>query len=202
MSKHYQTSEEFIRYQLLKSQGDLKLASSLVLTPIERDFINYLLQNLPRDEAAFRASNSSGRASKHPRSNTKFWQERGYKLSSSQRVKDYLASIHQEYDMAKLLKPITIENVVGVLHKLLHDESLEPKDRIKSGEILLKHLGGFKQHQEARAPKHLTIINNLTPAEIDKELENVSLALNYKKDETIHTVETEEYYDDENEQDL
>jgi hypothetical protein len=196
MSKHYQTSEEFIRYQLLKSQGDLKLASSLVLTPIERDFINFLLQNLPRDEAAFRASNTNGRQSKHPRSNIKFWQERGYKLSSSQRVKDYLSSVDQQYDMAKLLKPITIENVVGVLHKLLHDESLEPKDRIKSGEILLKHLGGFKQHQEARAPKQLTIINNLTPAEIDKELENVSLALNYKKDSTIHEVQAEEYYDE------
>jgi len=196
MSKYCTTPEEFIRYQLLKSEGDLKLASSLVLTPIERDFINFLLQNLPRDEAAFRASNTNGRASKHPRTNIKFWQERGYKLSSSQRVKDYLSSVDQQYDMAKLLKPITIENVVGVLHNLLHDESLEPKDRIKSGEILLKHLGGFKQHQEARAPKQLTIINNLTPAEIDKELENVSLALNYKKDTTIHEVQAEEFYDE------
>ena len=200
MGKHNESQEEFLRRTKLMSEGKTKLAMALALTPIERAYVNALLKTGHKAEAAYIASNTGGRKSKHPRSNTTYWGQRAFKIASSTRVQEYLANVDQNIEPEDLTTPVSINDVTKVLGELLHNTEIEPRDRIKAGEILLKHLGGFNKHQEARAPKQLTVINNLSPSEIDRELENISLSLSPPpklSDEQIYDLEQEEYTEDE-----
>lgn len=69
---------------------------------------------------------------------------------------------------------VTVDHIKGVLTTFLDDEGEETKNRIKAAELLLKHLDGFKQHNESKAPKSLTILNSMTKDEIDAEMKKIS----------------------------
>lgn len=168
MSKYKQTGEEVIRGFVLKD--DKKLRSELELTDRENVFVEeYLSNGFDHAKAAFKAVNAFGEPSPNGADEHYYWQRQGHKFLRIQRVKDYIATHHKKTEI-KLNKVITIDSVVGVLDKILHTEDAENKDRIKAGEILLKYLNAFKPHNEAKAPKSLTIISNMTAGEIELEM--------------------------------
>ena len=186
MSKHKQSGDEVIRGFVLKD--DKKLRSELELTDRENVFVTeYLSNGFNESHAAFKAVNAFGQPSPHPQTDNFYWKRQGYKFLRVQRVKDYIATHHKKTEI-KLNKEITIESVVGVLDKILHTEDAENKDRIKAGEILLKYLNAFKPHNEAKAPKSLTIISNMTAGEIELEMAKMIGTLP-TQDDTITEVE-------------
>ena len=91
----------------------------------------------------------------------------------SYRATNFLESTSVSTYLAKHLnKPKSMSNiddVLKVISSILHDESAENKDRLKAGELLLKHHGAFEKHQTQRAPKSI-VLNQITEMS-DKELE-------------------------------
>jgi hypothetical protein len=62
-----------------------------------------------------------------------------------------------------------IDDVLKVISSILHDENAENKDRLKAGELLLKHHGAFEKHNVQKSSK--SIVLNQVTALSDKELE-------------------------------
>lgn len=169
MSKHKQVPEEIIRGYALADDPDLKAA--LELTPREQIFVDEYLENgFDVKKAAFKAVNSIGEPSPRPWSDFAHWSSVGNKLLKIPRVQQYIDAHHRKAEI-RIGQPITIESVVDVLNKILHKEEAEDRDRIKAAEVMLKHLNGFKSHNEAKAPKSLTVISSMSEGEIAKELE-------------------------------
>jgi hypothetical protein len=73
---------------------------------------------------------------------------------------------------------VTTTEVLEVLKDILHKEDAENKDRIKAGEILLKHLNAFKDHNTSKASKQLNITTNKSTEDLMKELENLGGLVN------------------------
>jgi hypothetical protein len=168
MSKHARETEEIVRGFVLKDTPEV--ASYLELTPREKVFCEeYLSNGYNRAKAAFKAVNTYGEPSPHPLSKSDYWAREGYKLMAIKRVHTYIQA-HIKMGEIKLGKPLTVESVTQVIGDILYDGTLEPRDRLKAGEILLKHLGGFTKHNESRAPKQLTVINGMSPKELEDEL--------------------------------
>jgi hypothetical protein len=69
---------------------------------------------------------------------------------------------------------VSTEEVLEVLKEILHKDDAENKDRIKAGEILLKHLNAFKEHNQAKAPKSLTITTNKSTEELISDIKQLS----------------------------
>jgi phage terminase small subunit len=191
MGKHNQSHEEFIRSWV--HRGNPALLAELELTDRERVFCEeYLSNGFNRNKSAFKAVNSSGAISKHPITNGVYWSQQAYKFLQIDRVKNYLKAHTEEMEI-KLGNPISIDSVVEVLGDILHNDEATHKDRIKAGEILLKHLNAFSAHNESKASKQLTVINGMTPSQVDDELTQAMKKLSMDKplkDDNITEVET------------
>lgn len=169
MSKHKQVPEEIIRGYALADDPDLRAA--LELTPREQIFVDEYLENgFEKKKAAFKATNAFGEQSIRPWSDGSYWTQQANKFLAIPRVQQYIDAHHRKAEI-RIGQPITIESVVDVLNKILHKEEAEDRDRIKAAEVMLKHLNGFKSHNEAKAPKSLTVISSMSESEIAKELE-------------------------------
>lgn len=187
MSKHRQEPEEIVRGFVLADDPALK--SSLELTDRERIFVDeYLANGFDKHKASFKATNAFGEPSKRPWSDRSYWAQQGNKFLAIERVKTYIDTHHQKAEI-RVGSPITIESVVDVLNKILHKEDAEDRDRIKAAEVMLKHLNGFKSHNEAKAPKSLTVISSMSESEIAKELETALKTLPLKDNNIIEAEE-------------
>lgn len=95
------------------------------------------------------------------------------------KVKQYIAlAIKQANQVLKKQDSdsvITVTEVVDHLATMLRNEdgSEEGRVRVKSAEILLKHMDGFKRHNESKAPKTAILINNLSDEELQERIVNL-----------------------------
>lgn len=187
MSKHKKEPDEIIRGYALADDPDLK--ASLELTEREQIFVHEYLENgFDLKKAAFKATNAFGEPSPRPWSDNSHWSSVGNKLLKIPRVQQYIDAHHRKAEI-RIGTPITIESVVDVLNKILHKEDAEDRDRIKAAEVMLKHLNGFKSHNEAKAPKSLTVISSMSESEIAKELETALKTLPLKDNNIIEAEE-------------
>lgn len=187
MSKHKQVPEEIVRGYVLSDDPDLKAA--LELTKREQIFVDEYLENgFERKKAAFKATNAFGEQSVRPWSDNSYWTQQGNKFLAIPRIIQYIDAHHRKAEI-RIGQSITIESVVDVLNKILHKEEAEDRDRIKAAEVMLKHLNGFKNHNEAKAPKTLTVISSMSEGEITKELETALKTFPLKDNNIIEVEE-------------
>lgn len=191
MSKHNRSQEEVIRGYVLKDDPFLQAAYEL--TEREKVFCDEYLATLDERLAAYKAVNLTGQ-SKHPIENRDFWKREATKLFNIPRVKNYIDHHNKQAEL-KIGKPVTIESVVEVLGEIMYDNTAENKDRIKAGEVLLKHLNGFEKHNNSKAPKQLTIINQMseedTKLELEKAMKKIEHLKNNPTDQNDGVVEVE-----------
>lgn len=100
------------------------------------------------------------------------------------KVKQYIAiSIKRSNEIAKKKDSASIITVTEVIEKLAtmlrnDDGTEEGRVRVKSAELLLKHMNGFAKHNESKASKTQVLINSLSDEELQdriKALQNTIL---------------------------
>jgi len=117
------------------------------------------------------------------------------RMFKSQRIQNYLTESMTEAN--KKIGLITIDEVVSELVTILKKEDARDQDKIKAGELLLKHLNAFESHNKAKAPKQLVIqtVEKLSEQQIIEELKRLSdPSNNARPEQTIdaHREEEEE----------
>jgi hypothetical protein len=100
------------------------------------------------------------------------------KLLHSEKIQACLADHLKVANWVGDKEIVTTTEVLEVLKDILHKEDAENKDRIKAGEILLKHLNAFKDHNNSKASKQLNITTNKSTEDLMKELENLGGLVN------------------------
>lgn len=142
------------------------VVDSYGITPLQKTFIEeYLTNGMNATKAAMVAIQTNSPETYEKNINRKgYFSMRGAKMGESPTVKKYI------FDHKGIKAGVTVKEVIKVLETILHDEDEETKNRIKSAELLLKHLDGFKKHNESKAPKSLTVISNMSEKDIDREL--------------------------------
>lgn len=152
---------------------DVELANILMLSEDERVFVTYFLSG-NTEQASFELT------AKHLNIPVNTGYNRRLK------VKQYIAISIKEANQILKRKDsesvITVTEVVENLAEMLRDKGEEARVRVKSGEVLLKHMNGFAKHNESRASKTNILINNLS----DEELQQRLLSL---KDTILATVD-------------
>jgi hypothetical protein len=125
----------------------------------------YLSNGMKITDAARQAMLSINQ--KYAKESNAYFSARGAKFLASPTVSAYLAKY------LKKAKAASVNEVLDVISSILHDEEAENKDRLKAGELLLKHHNAFDKHQQARANKSLTLnsIGALSDKELEKELQ-------------------------------
>ena len=145
------------------------VVDSYGITPLQKTFIEeYLTNGMNATKAAMVAIQTNSPETYEKNINRKgYFSMRGAKMGESPTVKKYI------FDHKGIKAGVTVKEVIKVLETILHDEEEETKNRIKSAELLLKHLNGFRNHNESKAPKSLTVISNMSEKDIDRELEKL-----------------------------
>jgi len=127
----------------------------------------YLSNGMASTDAAREALKGSNyEAYKKNEDNRRYFSMRATSWLKTAGVAGYLAKMHKKSTAA------SVQEILSVMTSILHDDEAENKDRIKAGEIMLKHHNAFSKHQEAKSPKSLTInqIKELSDKELEEEL--------------------------------
>jgi len=137
---------------------DVELADILLLNDEEKTFVTFYLSGISDGEARLKT------AKKHDLEGTPNY-------PNKTKVKQYIAiSIKRANEVAKKNDGeaiITVAEVVEELADMIRDrEGQDGRVRVKSGEVLLKHLNGFSKHNESKASKTLIAVNGMTDDEL------------------------------------
>jgi len=96
------------------------------------------------------------------------------KVFKSKRIQNYLTESMSQAN--KKIGLISIDEVVSELVTILKKDDARDQDKIKSAELLLKHLNAFENHNKGKAPKQLVIqtVEKLSEQQIIEELKRLS----------------------------
>lgn len=100
---------------------------------------------------------------------------KAYRLKSNPKIVNACADIMTRANKNEITgeQIITVAEVIYVLKDILKNDFAEHRDRIKSAELLLKHLDGFKSHNTSKASKSLTIISEKSSEDLLLDLQNM-----------------------------
>jgi hypothetical protein len=98
--------------------------------------------------------------------NRRYFSMRASATLKTRGVEGYLAKIQEKSTVS------SVTQVLQVVSSIMSDDEAENKDRLKAAELMLKHYNAFSKHQEAKAPKSLTVnaVKQLTDKELEDEL--------------------------------
>jgi len=138
---------------------DIELADILLLKDEDRTYVTSYLSGMAEPEAKLATTK------KHDLN----------RYTVVLKVKQYIAiSIKRANEVAKKNNGesiITVTEVVEELAEMIRDrENQDGRVRVKSGEVLLKHLNGFAKHNESKASKTLIAVNSMTDQELAEKL--------------------------------
>ena len=136
-------------------------------TELQAQFLEEYLSNGMRITEASKNALIAVSGDKYKNETSPYFSMRGSRILESPTVSAYLAKY------LKKTKAASVSEVLDVISSILHDEDADNKDRLKAGELLLKHHNAFDKHNQARAPKSLTLnnIGALSDKELEKELQ-------------------------------
>lgn len=99
------------------------------------------------------------------------------RLMATDKVKFAIADQIKRLNSRRGINVITIEEVLDILGGILQKEDAADKDKIRAGEILLKHLNAFKEHNNSKASKTMNIIAGRTTEELREHVQQLQLTL-------------------------
>jgi hypothetical protein len=96
------------------------------------------------------------------------------KILQNQKIQACLSDHLKKANLLGDKEIVSTQDVVQVLAGILNKEDAADKDRIKAGEILLKHLNAFKEHNNSKASKQLHITSEKSPEQLISDMKKLT----------------------------
>lgn len=144
---------------------DNKVMKKYMLNQNQGKFLTEYLKNGHKVKEAYRSAYGSKVGENEPTLMAK-----ASRLMGSPKIKMALADQIRYDNKNRGFEVVTIDEVLDVLGSILKRDDAADKDKIKAGELLLKHLNAFQEHNSSRASKSISIMTSRTTEQLKEDI--------------------------------